>query len=327
MQTDVLDFLSVHMADVSSQWSVGTFGAIAEFMRDGNEPATLKHDRTGLSAVTPRGAIRIDHCSDMRPVGLEFSTGVGWSQRVALCLPVDDCAMNRRTVLTELGPDDAALREQDRGAILFDLGLDALQIDAAVRVADRAIVARLRELTGRSLFEPGNPAMTIIFDTNPHRVFIARMGRIEVFQPIPPADGKSPQGPHTHVLPKLLKLKRTHAATELIPQGWVPAAYLYPANPLTDADGRDRPFDRAHHEAFQDIMRAFGDAEWMGLKDRVSAAIASGQEPFEMSGRNRFARLCVRVAVAQMAASGVPAHSLAAWATAFGNARNAAAHP
>ncbi len=195
---------------------------------------------------------------------------------MALCLPVGQCAMNRRTALTELGPDTEALREQDRSAILFDLGLDALQIDAAVRIADPAIVARLREHTGRSLFEPENPAMGFILDANPHRVFIARIGRVEVFQPIPPPDGESPQGPHTHVLAKLLKLKRTHAATELIPKGWVPAGYLYPANPLKDADGRDRPFDRAHHEAFQAIMRAFGDPGWMGLKDRVAAAVAAG---------------------------------------------------
>ena len=325
MQTDVFDLLGDHMADPSSQWSVGTFGAIAEFMRDGAEPVTLKCVRTSVSAITARGAIRIERCPDLRPVGLEFSAGVGWSQRVALCLPVGQCAMNRRTALTELGPDKEALREQDRSAILFDLGLDALQIDAAVRIADPAIVARLREHTGRSLFEPGNPAMGFILDANPHRVFIARLGRVEVFQPIPSPDGESPQGPHTHVLAKLLKLKRTHAATELIPKGWVPAGYLYPANPLKDADGRDRPFDRAHHDAFQAIMRAFGDPGWMGLKDRVAAAVAAGQVPFELPARNRFARLCVRVALSQIEASGAPARSLPAWVATFGNTRHGAA--
>lgn len=325
MQTDVVDFLRDHMADASSQWSVGTFGAIAEFMRDGDEPVTLNCVETRVSAITARGAIRLERCPDLRPVGLEFSAGAGWSQRVALCLPVGQCAMNRRTAFTELGPDNEALREQDRSAILFDLGLEALQIDAAVRVADPVLVARLREHTGRSLFEPENPAMGLILAANPHRVFIARLGRVEVFQPIPPPDGESPQGPHTHVLAKLLTLKRSHAATELIPKGWVPAAYLYPANPLTDANGRDRLFDRARHEAFQAIMRSFGDPGWMGLKDRVAAAIAAGQGPFELPARNRFARLCVRVALSQIEASGAPARSLPAWIAAYGNERHGAA--
>jgi hypothetical protein len=59
------------------------------------------------------------------------------------------------------------------------------------------------------VFEPGNPAMGMILAANPHRVFISRLGRIEVYQPIPPPSGKSPEGPHTHVLPRLLKSGRT----------------------------------------------------------------------------------------------------------------------
>jgi len=228
-------------------------------------------------------------------------------------------------VLTELGPDHDALRDGDKGAILFDLGLDALQVDAAVRVADPGIVAQLRAQAGRSLFEPGNPAMATILGANPHRVFIGRLGRVEVFQPIPPADGTSPQGPHTHVLAKLLKLKRTHAATEPIPDGWIPAAYLYPANPLKDADGRVRPFDQNLHTAFQHIMRTFGDPNWLRLKDRIPAAVASGEGPFELPARDRFARLCVRVALCQIEASGAPARSLPAWVATYGHERHVAA--
>ena len=63
----------------------------------------------------------------------------------------------------------------------------------------------------------------MILAANPHRVFISRLGRIEVYQPIPPPSGKSPEGPHTHVLPRLLKSGRTHPATEPVPEGWFPA--------------------------------------------------------------------------------------------------------
>ena len=44
--------------------------------------------------------------------------------------------------------------------------------------------------------------MAVILAASPHRVFVSRVGRIEVFQAIPSANGKSPEGPHTHVLPK-----------------------------------------------------------------------------------------------------------------------------
>ena len=87
--------------------------------------------------------------------------------------------------------------------------------------------------------------MGLLLETNPHRVFISRIGRIEVYQPIPPPSGKSPDGPHTHVLPKLLKSGRTHAATEPIPEGWIPCAHLYPQHPARDAGGADRSTPRA----------------------------------------------------------------------------------
>ena len=66
----------------------------------------------------------------------ETTTPESWNHRVALCLPEDGCAKNRRAVLTELGADTQALREQDRGASLFDLGLGALQVDVCVRAID-----------------------------------------------------------------------------------------------------------------------------------------------------------------------------------------------
>ena len=44
---------------------------------------------------------------------------------VALFLPKSVCEMNRRRVLTELGPDTDAQRVEDWEGVLFDLGLDA----------------------------------------------------------------------------------------------------------------------------------------------------------------------------------------------------------
>ena len=56
--------------------------------------------------------------------------------------------MNGRTVLTELGADARALRERDRDAVLFDLGLGALQVDCCVRIADPEVAAQLRAHCG-----------------------------------------------------------------------------------------------------------------------------------------------------------------------------------
>ena len=309
-----LGLLAAQMADHETQWSLGTFGAIAEFARNPGEPVELSRTDADLVAVTSRGGIRIAPREDMRLFASESTTRQSWSQRVSLCLPENRCAMSGRTALTALGQDDEALREQDREAVLFDLGLGALQVDACVRIADPEVTAKLLSCARRSLFEPGNPAMMIILGASPHRVFISRLGRIEVFQPIPPADGKSPNGPHTHVLPKLLRLRRTHAATEPVPDGFVPCAHLYPAHPTRDAFGRGRPFDGGRHAAFQSILSAFGDPASVALKQRIIAAIAAGADPTSVAVTDhRFARTAIRVAVRQLCATDDASPALAAW--------------
>jgi len=311
-----IDLMQRKIADPDTQWSLGTFGAIAEFSRNRDEPVALWHSEHGVSAVTPRGGIALNHHPRSRAFASESVTKTGWTQRVALCLPEEDCAMHGRTVLTKLGADGEALRPEDRESVLFDLGLGALPADFCVRVDDRDTSARLREHTGRAVFEPGNPAMGMILAANPHRVFLSRLGRIEVYQPIPPASGKSPEGPHTHVLPKLLNSKRTHSATEPVPAGWIPCAHLYPAHPARDALGAPQPFDAAGHDAFQRMVEAFGDSESLAIKRRVVKAIAAGEPPSDMAW-DRHGRAGIRIALRQLKAAGHAPPILTAWLASF----------
>lgn len=308
------DIIAQHLADPDAQWSLGTFGAIAEFMRDPDEPAGIETAERLIVVVTPRGGIALEAREGLRPVAFETVTTHAWSQRVAFCLPDSKAAMSRRAVLTELGPDTQALRAQDRGAILFDLGLGVLQADCCVRVSDTAVAAQLREHAGRSLFEPGNPAMGVILGHSPHRVFITRCGRAEVYQGIPAPGGKAPDGPHTHVLPKLLAHRRTHAATEPIPAGWVSCAHLYPAHPLRDGHGRAIPFDAGRHMAFQRLLSRHGDIELVRLKRNVVKALNAGAGPAAIAmPDDRFAQASIRVALRQLKASEGTSAGLSAW--------------
>jgi hypothetical protein len=301
--------LGAQIADPDAQWSVGTFGAIAEFARDRDEPANLSR----LMAVTVRGGIRLDLQHDLRLFAFETTTRESWSPRVALCLPREPSAMGRRTVLTELGPDRDALRREDRDGILFDIGLDAWQVDACVRVSDPDVATKLRAHCGKPTFAPGSEAGSLILTHSPHRVFIGRAGRVEVYQPIPPAHGKSPEGPHTHVLIDLLRHRRTHAATEPIPEGLVPCAYFYPAHPAKDGRGLPRPYDSHRKAAIDAMMRQFGDPRFVALKEQVRVAAAEGQDPASFPVAGRFARTNIRVALRQLRAAGENLPSLPAW--------------
>jgi hypothetical protein len=314
----LLDFLAGQLADIEVGWSIGTFGAIAEFTRELDEPVDLRKTRDMISAVTDKGGLRIVAYPGIRPIATESPTIESWSHRVALCLPQAASAMSRRSVLTELGPDHEALRSQDRDAILFDLGLGTLQVDVCIRVADRDVAAALRSRTGKSVLAPECDAMRIILAANPHRVFVSRVGRAEVFQPIPPPGGRSPDGPHTHVLPKLLAHGRTHAATEPLPEGWIPCAHLYPAHPLRDRLGRDHHFREAHHLAFQALLERYGLPELVALKRQVVEAVASRRRPDTLPiAGDRPARATVRVALRQLSAAAPVSTALADWVAAY----------
>jgi hypothetical protein len=315
----ISQLLTGQIRNAETQWSLGTFGGIAEFSRDPGEPVNLTTTEEKIAAVTERGGVAIHLVEDLRPFASESITKTNWSHRVALCLPRSTCAMSRRAVLTELGPDCDALRIEDRKNVLFDLGLDALQADLCVRFADETTVGKLREHAGRSVLEPGNPAMEIILSASPHRVFISRVGRIEVYQTIPPATGKSPDGPHTHVLPKLLKSRRTHPATEPIPDGWIPCAHLYPPHPARGGMGESRPFDATHHDSFQRMMEAFGRLASQAIKRRVMDAVNAGGPP-SATTQDRHGRTSIRIALRQMQAARHASAVLPAWLASFDHA-------
>ncbi|MFS8035940.1 DUF6925 family protein [Xanthobacter sp. AM11] len=226
---DVFGLLAGHVRDPLWGFSLGVFGAIAEFMRDPRETTVITAAPGRIAVVTERGGLRVEDHADARLVAYETPSRHP-ERRVracVACLPEAAAALAGRAVVTELGPDAAALREQDRGALLFDLGVGLASTQACVRTRDAALIAALRAAEGLDAFAaPG--LMAAMVAAGPHRVFFSALGRIEVFQPIPPPGGRSPDGPHTHVLPQLLAHRRTHAATVPVPQGWVPCLGIHP---------------------------------------------------------------------------------------------------
>jgi len=292
---DIQALLSAQLRDAGAAWSCGGFGAIAEFHRDPDEPVRLA-EGTALVAATPRGALRIEAVPALRPVAYEAASrhAESWEQGVALCLPRAAALMARRTMVTELGPDRDAVRPVDRDAVLFDLGLGVLQADFCVRTRDAETLAVLRAACGAPLLAPGSAVAPRLVALSPHRVVRCRIGRIEVYRPIPPPGATTPDGPHTHLLPKLLRQTRPHAATVPIPAGWLAGMTLFPPHPLGAAAGADVAFDRARHAAFQAILARFGDPEQRAGK----AAAASGAAD-DRHLTTRAARMGFRVALRQ----------------------------
>ena len=68
MSAAAIDLLQREIANPDTQWSLGTFGAIAEFSRDHDEPVRLVQSADAVSAVTARGGIALKpHAAHPRP--------------------------------------------------------------------------------------------------------------------------------------------------------------------------------------------------------------------------------------------------------------------
>src|SRR5258708_37754490 len=111
-QSEISKLLTDQLLNAGSQWSMGTFGGIAEFYRNVGEPVKLTTQESAVAAVTERGGIAVRNPEGLLLFASESITRLNWSHRVPLCLPGDGCALNRRHALTGLGTYADAIRTE-----------------------------------------------------------------------------------------------------------------------------------------------------------------------------------------------------------------------
>ena len=292
------EHLAAALADAEAGWAFGGFGAAAEFRRGDDEAfAPLGAGRLGLR--TARGAIELVLPSAMRPVAYETPVGDAWSHAVALCLPEAALPRAPRTVLTEVGPDAGALDPAQGDARLFDLGLGLRQVAACLRTRDPGALARLRAGLSRPVADPDGLVLPELRAGAAGLVFAGPLGRIEVEAA---ALHARPPGPRAYVVPRILRLRRTHVATAPIPAGLVPCGHLHPPHPCRDAEGRPIPFDHGRHAAFQGTLARWGDPRAFALKAHL---LGAGPRPDLPPDRwTRAVERVVRVQAARIASDG-----------------------
>ena len=263
MEPDAIaQFVTWHLARAASSWSVGEIGVLAEFHHHGPTHVADRHTvRTG------GGALRIHPHAGLRLLAYETPSANPrlWNHGVAFCLPEIDAGMAGRVRITEIGPDLEAIDQTDRLGLLFDLGLGMRTVDFMVRTADAALISVLRAAAGGTWFGDGALNAAIVA-ASPARVVASRLARVEITNPIPPPSGVSPDGPHTHLLPDLLRHHRVFDANIPVPHGMLPCLTLYPAHPARDAEGRERAFDASAHRAYQALLGVHGDPDYVEAK-------------------------------------------------------------
>ncbi len=298
---DIRTVLREHLEKPASSFSIGCFGAIAEFHRIPSEAVEVTEHQHTLQSITAQGAIQIALQSAISPVAYEgiSKNTKSWQQGVVFCLPQAQARMSQRQHITELGPDRDALQEKHQSAILFDLGLGAENIDFCIRTEDSALIDALRQCRNQSFFETSPELKDSILQLSPHRVILSRIGRIEVYQPI--GLEKTPEGSHTHLLPKLLASRRTHSANIPVPDGYLPVLSLYPEHALSHTDEGDMQFDTELFDKFQVLLQKWGRKAYVREKHRVQQAVLSAEKPENYTiPSERYIRAATKITLRQM---------------------------
>ncbi len=317
---ELLSFWRPLIEDAGHSWSIGTFGASAEFHRTPEEKCQIIDAADSLAAVTDKGAIRVEARGDLDVIAFDNlnSDGETWSHSVVFCAPFVKQAPG---TVTPLGKDSAAIREEDRDAMLFDVGVGLGLVRMCVRTKDAALIAALDERAGKPLFGPDNgDVMHALFRAQPHRVMLSPAARIEVYQDIPQPDGDSPEGPHTHLLPKLLSKQMTHSANTPIPDGLQSVLNLHPRSPWRDGLGKRTPYNAKADAAFEALLANHALADDREVRRSVEKAVAKGVAPTEFRWpETRRGRTQARIALRRLgAAKNDP--RLAAWRSAYDRA-------
>ena len=286
----VIGLIRRYLHSTESSWSNGISGAIAEFMYDVDESVSFGERANSLHAATARGAIAVNLPEELACFAYEQIGHCtrSWTQTIALALPRTRSLLSVNHVITALGSDRDAVRPEDRDKQLFDLGLGSDLVRFCVRSVDTVLVRELNSLCGQTLFETGQTLLSLLQSAGPDRVVISKLGRIEVFTPIPQKGGNTETGPHTHLLPQLLGNDRS-----VVPPGYSAVMHIYPPHPLHDKYGEEKPFDRTQYGAFQEVLDKVGIEDY--LKAKAAAIDPAGVDAHAYSGWYDIARQVVKI--------------------------------
>lgn len=194
-------------------WAVGVVGATAEWLPDATGEVAVDADRHRLYASSADGALTIEVGETTRCFVARRRSGE--ITGLMLATPA------RRTATTvSIGTD------RD-GAALVDLGLGIGSCTFAVR-PDTSLLAGIAPYVGRSWTELVDVLGAELVAASPPRVVATPVARIDVRAPIPPPDGESPSGSHTHLLPAQLELGRELPSGYVLPDGLSPGVSFHP---------------------------------------------------------------------------------------------------
>lgn len=224
----IAEFVLESLKQRSGTWAIGCYGALAEFACRPDAPCEVSVCGDTITAITDAGALQLRIGQDVRALELRADDTRDGYRAIFLAALKTKASLPVAQALTPLGLDQGAIRPQDRTSTLFDLGLGRDDMRFCIRPKAGDLENKMNEASGLSLSHLWETAGTAILRHSPARVVESALGRVEIDAPIPPPGERSPEGPHTHLLPSHLATGRATPPGIDLPPVYALGATFYP---------------------------------------------------------------------------------------------------
>ena len=232
---EIMSFVLGTLQQRAGTWVTGCYGATAEFMISPEEACTLSAKESGITAITARAALRLQVGDHVRALQLRDDDAANGYRAIFLVVLKTRASLPATSTLTRLGPDGGAIEVGHRDQVLYDLGLGRSDVRFSVRTSHEGLMDSPERARGMALLRTLSTAGVELLRQSPTRVVESALGRIEVHTEIPAPGGKSPDGPHTHLLSNHLSTGRSTQPGIELPPVYALGATYYPRN-VPDAE-------------------------------------------------------------------------------------------
>ncbi len=224
---ELVDWVRDSIVGRQGTWAVGAPAATAEFGSWGTAPINVRVAEGTIIAELPDAAFRLRITDKVR--AFAFDEG----GPIVLGLPKGRAALPSLSAVGLIGPDAAAIDQDERGSPLFDMGIGQRYSRFCLRPREHALAEMLAEHIGHPSTEAWTRIQPRLQAADFVHVVESSAARIEVVSNGARSESGS-GGAEVHVVPELLKSGDEIAPNLAPPDYAAPIAIFRPASTLAE---------------------------------------------------------------------------------------------
>jgi hypothetical protein len=268
MKQEIKDLIIQSASKTDSSWAIVRDGIVAEFSVVPGDKPSVSFENNILRIDTHRATLCINFDESIDFIVAESGAhGCSpWTQNVYLCVPKQDAKMSCRDKLTYLGHYKDV---QDEGE-LWDLGVGNKTLDACIIAKDEQTNQLLKQKEGKYIIDDPNFLRELVIHS-PTRLFKSKHAYIIVRQKIPREGEDEVEGPHTHLLPHIIKSGKHFDVP--VPKTMIPVLQTNPFGSVIDGNGDFHKWNGFDEDKFQRFLEKYGDQGYVSLKQNTRKKI------------------------------------------------------